>query len=264
MHYYTPQTGDWALVTGANSGIGLEFCRQLAAKGMNLVLVGRRKTELEKITSQLMGVQYLIVTADLSEAGSAVAIKKAVNQQGIRIRLLVNNAASGHWGHFEQIPGNAYEAELRVAGNWIRLCYEFLSDLRASAPATIINVSSAAAYQPVPFMGVYAATKALIHNFSLALYEELRVSGVHVQTLVPGATDTGFDRKAGAHSSVINAKRDPVGLVVQKSLQAIGRDQPVVNVARNTFMQRLFAGVFPPRIVVGKVADMFRPPKPKA
>lgn len=260
MNQYTPRPGDWALVTGANSGIGLEFCRQLAAKGMNLVLVGRRQAALEQAVSQLPAVEHLLVQADLSETASAATIRQICNDKGIRIRLLVNNAASGHWGRFEQIPAADYEAELRVAGNWIRLCHEFLPDLKAQAPAAIINVSSAAAYQPVPYMSVYAATKSLIQHFSLALYEELRSSGVHVQTLVPGPTDTDFDRKAGAHATAVNAKRDPASHVVQLSLQALEQDRPVVNVARNTFMQRFFAGLFPPGMVVRKVAEMFRPP----
>lgn len=260
MKYYTPTTGDWALVTGASSGIGLEFCRQLAARGMNLVLVGRQQASLEQVAAQLPGIRHLVVQADLSETASAAAIRATVEQHGIHIRLLVNNAASGHWGRFEQTAPDVYEAELRVAGNWIRLCHEFLTDLRSQAPSAIVNVSSAAAYQPVPYMSVYAATKTLIQHFSLALYEELRSSGVHVQTLVPGPTDTEFDRKAGAHANAVNAKRDSTATVVQASLAALGQDLPVVNVARNTFMQRFFAGLFPPKMVVRKVAEMFRPP----
>lgn len=260
MKHYTPQAGDWALVTGANSGIGLEFCRQLAAQGMHLVLVGRRELELQRVADQFQNVRHLVIQADLSETASAATIKHTVAQHGIRIRLLVNNAASGHWGRFEQTPADVYEAELRTAGSWIRLCHEFLPELKAQAPAAIINVSSAAAYQPVPYMSVYAATKSLIQHFSLALYEELRGDGVHVQTLVPGPTATDFDRKAGAHATAINAKRDLASHVVQMSLQALGQDCPAVNVARNTFMQRFFAGLFPPRMVVRKVAEMFRPP----
>jgi short-subunit dehydrogenase len=126
----------------------------------------------------------------------------------------------------------------------------------------VINVSSAAAYQPVPFMAVYAASKAFVQSFSQALHGEWKEHGILVQTLVPGPTATEFDAKAGAYESALT-ERDAPADVVRAALAGLERDVPVVNAAKGTYKQRVFAGLAPHAMVIREVGKMFRPPESK-
>ena len=183
-----------------------------------------------------------------------------MKRAGIRIRLLCNNAAFGLWGRFEKTPAEEYERMLQlVAAAPIALCRAFLEDLTAFPSSAIINVSSPAAYQPMPFKAVYGAAKICLHHFSLALYEEWKERGVHVQTLVPGPTRSEMDVKGGAYKCRLTEKRRPPAEVVQRSLACLGRDLPVVATSKGTYRQRVFAGVFPTKVVTRTAAWMFRP-----
>jgi hypothetical protein len=174
---------------------------------------------------------------------------------------LVNNAAVGRWGRFEDNPAEAYEAMIRLnTAAMVALCHAFLSDLATHLDSAVINVSSPAAYQPVPFMAVYAATKAFVQSFSQALYGEWGEKGVLVQTLVPGPTATEFDAKAGAYESALKG-RGGTAEVVAKSLEQLARGAPVAVSAKGTFGQRLFSGLFPAGLVIRQVGKMFRPPR---
>lgn len=256
--------GDWALVTGASSGIGRTFAQELAAVGFNLVLVSRRGAVLEKLRSDLEqchGIQAVVVIADLSEPGAAAEVHSVVSRQQIRVRLLCNNAAAGHWGPFEQMPPEECEriAYLTAIAP-IALARWFLSDLATFPNSAIINVSSPAAYQPIPNLAAYAAAKACLHSFSLALYGEWAGRGVHVQTLVPGPTATAFDATAGSYRcAAVGTERRPPQEVVRASLAYLGADRPVVTTARGIFRQRLFAGLFPVKFVVRTIRSMFQP-----
>ena len=109
--------GHWALVTGASSGIGAEFCRQLAAGGINLVMVARRKPLLDALSHSLIsahGIQTLVLAIDLSERDSASRVKAATTQASIRVRLLINNAAFGPWGSFEKTSAQTYESMVQL------------------------------------------------------------------------------------------------------------------------------------------------------
>ena len=197
---------------------------------------------------------------DLSAPDTAGRIAEGVAQEGIGIRLLVNNAAFGRWGRFESWSEKDYRDMLQTnVASLVALTQRFLPALAARTPSAVVNVTSAAAYQPVPFMAVYAATKAFVMSFSQALYGEWKDRGVLVQTLVPGPTETEFDRAAGAYASAIKGRGSPVD-VVHDCLSALEHGDPVALNAKGTFKQRFFAGLFPPRVVIAQVAKMFRPP----
>lgn len=255
--------GEWALVSGASAGIGREYCMQLAARGLNLVVVARRAERLASLAKGLesdFGVRTLMVVQDLSVPGAAQAVVNRVVAAGLHIRLLVNNAAFGRWGRFEDTSQALYHEMLQAnVVALVELTHAFLPQLAERVPSAVVNVASAAAYQPVPYMAVYAATKAFVLSFSQALYGEWFGRGVLVQTLVPGPTDTEFDRIAGAYASALVARGSPAK-VAQDSILALESGAPVALNARGTFKQRLFAGLFPPRIVITQVARMFRPP----
>ena len=250
------------MVTGASAGIGREFSEQLAALGMNLVLVARTGPALEALGRELAtrsGIRTLAVPLDLADASAVGRLRERTAEAGVRIRLLVNNAAIGHWGAAEARDARFTDGmvQLNVAAP-VQLCLAFLPDLAAQAPSAIINVSSPAALQPVPYMATYAASKAFLSSFSQALHGEWGARGIVVQTLVPGPTETEFDRHAGAPQNV-GARVPPRG-VVADSLASLERGDPVVWSARGTFKQRLFAGLAPPRMVIREVAKMFKPP----
>lgn len=254
---------DWALVTGASSGIGLAFCEQLAAAGLNLVMVARRQGLLSSLADRLQSehaTKAVVLGRDIAEPGSAEMIRDHLGQLGIKVRLLINNAAFGQWGHFESGKPGIYDQMIRLnVSAPVSMCLTFLPDLVSFRTSAVINVSSAAALQPVPYMAVYAASKAFVSSFSQALHGEWADRGVLVQTLVPGPTETEFDRIAGAYSSSVKG-RGPARQVVVDSLAHLEARAPVVWSAKGTYKQRIFAGLFPPRRVIREVAKMFRPP----
>ncbi|MGE3809215.1 MAG: SDR family NAD(P)-dependent oxidoreductase [Gemmataceae bacterium] len=254
---------DWALVTGASSGIGREFARQLAERGMHLVLVARRRERLEELAAELRashGVQTLVACVDLSQpVGAADELQSRLRTEGISIRLLCNSAAQGQWSRFEDAAAPAYADMIAVNVTALAvLCQRFLPDLLKFCTSSIINVASPAAYQPVPFMTVYAATKAFVHSFSLALHEEWRGRGVHVQTLIPGPTQTEM---AGADALAINGYQQlltPPAMVVTAALAHLER--PVVTTARRLWLQKWYAALLPAPFLARFAARLFRPP----
>lgn len=256
--------GQWALVTGASSGIGREFAVQLAANGMNVVLVARRKERLDAVAEELRarhGVRIEAIAADLTQPGTVGQLKARLDQAGIRIRLLCNNAAFGRWGRFEETPAELYREMIELNTTVVvTMCHAFLGDLASFPTSLVINVSSPASYQPVPYMAVYAASKAFVHSFSQALHGEWKGRGVHVQTLVPGPTESEFDATARAYASALT-ERDAPAQVVRAALARLDAGRPVVTAAKGTFKQRFFAGLFPPSIVIREVGKMFTPPK---
>ena len=256
--------GDWALVTGASSGIGKAFAEHLAAEGLNIVLVARRRERLEALARDIEHshpVRAHVAALDLTAPGAPEELRAALVATGIRVRLLVNNAGFGRWGRFEETAPETYDRMIRL--NTFVLpatCSAFMADLVSFPSSAVINVSSAAALQPVPYMAVYAATKAFVQSFSLALFEEWREKGVCVQTLVPGPTRTEFDEVAGAYATRLGERRESAEAVVRASLLGLRRDVPLVAAARGTLRQRLLAAVIPSRVFLREAGKLFRPP----
>ena len=256
--------GHWAIITGASAGIGREFSEHLARYKLNLVLVARRHDLLGIVADglrQSYGIQVETLELDLAESDSADALGHFLSEHSIRPKLLVNNAGVGRWGRFEEGDATAYRRLVSLnAQATMQTCFAMFALLASEAPSAIINVSSPAAFQPMPFMAAYGASKAFVHHLSLALYEEWRGHGIYVQTLVPGPTATEFDTLAGAYPSQLTAQRDPSSKAVIASLEGFDSEEPLVISASGSVMQQLFAALAPTRMVLDKVAHMFRPP----
>jgi uncharacterized protein len=198
-------TGKRALITGASSGLGLEFADLLAAQKVNLVLAARRQEPMEKLASDLRrkyGVDVLVEAIDLSSPGAPARLKSSLDARSVAIDILVNNAGYGLHGDFLKTPieRTANMVQLNVA-TLTELTYLFGRDMVARRSGHILLVASLLAFQAVPSFAAYAATKAYVLALGEALHDELRLHGVVVTSLCPGHTATGFDAAAGATAS---------------------------------------------------------------
>ena len=194
------QTYARALVTGASSGFGEQFARQLSARGTALVLVARRGELLEKLAAEL-GTETEIRPADLTDPAGLAAVEDRLRDTAKPVDLLVNNAGVGTTGTFAQLPveGEINKVELNVTA-LMRLAHAALPRMTAAGHGGILNVSSIAAKTVTPRATTYGATKAFVLSFSESLHRETRRHGVHVTALLAGPsptplTDHGFDNR---------------------------------------------------------------------
>jgi short-subunit dehydrogenase len=184
-----------ALVTGASSGLGEEFARQLSASGHDLVLVARRADRLEQLASELPTAAH-IVSCDL--ASEADTLRDRVAELGVEVDLLVNNAGFGTHGPFIEQNAAREAEEVRLNCEAIvTLTHAFLPDMVARGRGGVIVVASGAAMQPIPYQAVYAATKAFALSLTDALHTELRGTGVRVLAVNPGPVPTEWQEVAG-------------------------------------------------------------------
>jgi short-subunit dehydrogenase len=188
-----------ALVTGASSGIGAEFARQLAARGYNLVIVARRKDRLESLATEIRHarkVEVEVIVADLASPEGIAAAEARIEQGDIA--MLVNNAGFPTSGSFADLPvaRELEEIDLNIRA-LTQLAHAGLKQMKKKGRGTIINLGSTGSYVPVPYMATYGATKAYILSFSEALHEEAKEYGVVVSCLCPGGTATEFQQVAG-------------------------------------------------------------------
>ena len=193
-----------ALVTGASSGIGRAVAVRLAADGSDLIVVARRRDRLEELAEELQarhGVTVDVVVADISDAGQLAPVEDRLRGG---VDLLVNNAGVGGQGPFADIPLDRQDRQIRLnVLAPVRLTHAALETMVPRGAGGILNVSSIAGMQPMPYVATYAATKAYLSTFSHALHEEVRGQGVHVTTLLPGFTTTEFHGVAGINRSIV-------------------------------------------------------------
>jgi len=186
----------WAVVTGASSGIGAAFARALDARGYSLLLVARRRERLEELARTLRRAEVL--AADLGDEAEVARVAAHALALG-DVELLVNNAGFGTNGDFLALDGAREVGMVKLnALTPLELAQHLLPAMVARKSGGIINVSSIGAFQPVPYMATYGATKAFVLSFSEAVAEEVRGTGVRVMALCPGPVPTGFQQVAGS------------------------------------------------------------------
>lgn len=198
------QGEETVLITGASSGIGEALAWVFAEHGHDLILVARSVDKLDQLADELAGKHDVMVSvrpADLSEPGSAENLAKVLHREGRVVDILVNNAGVLEHGTFVDMEAEDHQRMLRlnVVGLTDILAH-FLPDMVSRDAGRILNVASIAAFQPVPSLATYAATKAYVLSLSEALAEELRGTGVTVTVLCPGVTETNMI--AAAESAV--------------------------------------------------------------
>jgi short-subunit dehydrogenase len=223
-----------ALITGASTGIGVVFARQLAQRQMELILVARSRDKLEQLAAELgeqYGVKVTVIVQDLTVAGAGKLVYDTVNQKGINVDLLVNNAGFGDYGAFSE-RDLARQLEMIQLNNLVlvELTHYFLRPMLAGAGGAIINVASTAGFQPLPYLSVYAATKAFVLSFSESLWAENKDKGVEILALCPGPTESNFFEVARFPSAFMgkNGRLDSAEVVVQEALTALANKHPNV------------------------------------
>jgi uncharacterized protein len=216
-----------ALVTGASVGIGHAFAERLARDGLDLTIVARRGARLRSLARRLHGryaVRVAVLVADLTKEEDLAAVEKRVSRDRT-LDLLVNDAGMGDFGPFHERDRESHAAEIRLnILAVVRLTHAALPGMLRRGGGAVINVSSLAAFQPCPFIATYGATKAFLNSFSEALREELRGTGVRVQALCPGGTQTELFERAGVDVSGLPSFvwMEP-DAVVDASLAALAR-----------------------------------------
>jgi short-subunit dehydrogenase len=254
--------GHWGLVTGASSGIGAEFARQLAARGMHCVLVARREDRLRALAQELEaahGIRCEIVLADLSQPHAGRDLLAEVSRRGIAVELLVNNAGFGMVSSVEETDiGQALELiQVNVTG-LTELTLAAAKEMVARGHGGIINIGSIVAFQPVGYMGVYAASKAYVLHFSEALWAELRAHGVTVTTLCPGTTRTEFFDRSGVSGWAEQNRGQDVRDVVRTGLKAFDAGRHYVVSGWTNYLVSLAARLATRATVVMWTMSIFR------
>ena len=220
-------TGPVTLITGASAGLGADFARQCSARGERLVLVARRREQLEQLASELGNARA--VAMDLGEPDAAAALAADLAAHGEHCQVLVNNAGFGLWGKFAALDGPRQRAMIDLnCGTLVELTHMMLAVMLERKSGAILNVASTAAFQPGPGMATYFATKAFVLSFTEALHEEVAKSGIRVTALCPGPTKTEFGAVAGFKGNgafdKMSARSEDV---VAMGLKALDRGQAV-------------------------------------
>lgn len=222
--------GKTALVTGASAGIGQAYAEGLAARGCDLVLVARRRQRLEDLGQRLRaehGIRCHVLAVDLGEADSASYLSKEVQRLGLEIDVLVNNAGFATYGRIDDIEAGRDRSQVLVnSASMVDLCHAFIPAMIKRRQGIVLNLSSIAAFQAVPFMAVYGATKAFNLSYTEALWRETRGTGVRVMAVCPGATATEFFEIVGNDEETLFGKPIPASAVVDASIKALRRDRP--------------------------------------
>jgi short-subunit dehydrogenase len=250
-----------ALVTGATTGIGRELAKQLARSGHDLVIVARHQEMLDDAAARLRGkhgVQVTPIACDLFRPGAAEQLYRDVNELGLRIDLLVNNAGQGEWGKFHEtdLARQLDIIQLDVT-SLVTLTHLYLRDMVARNDGRILNVASVAGTMPMPLMAVYAASKAFVLSFSEALHEELRQTGVTVTCLAPGSVETDWWDKANArHTRAGQAHKAEPGEVARAGLQGLSHREARVIPGIMAKAEAAAARVLPDTVVARRAETM--------
>ena len=223
-----------AVITGASSGIGEEFARQIGSRGYDLVLVARRIDRLKELADRLRpvhNVECVAVEADLARPEERDRLCDALMPDRERVEILVNNAGFGTHGFFHETD---LQRELELinvnCAAPVHLTKRLLPWMLERRRGFIVNVSSLSAFTPGPVMAMYFASKAFLLSFSEALWEECRDTGVHVTALCPGPVRTEFQRTAGLSKNARSSGTAPVAveIVVDEALRGLFAGERVV------------------------------------
>lgn len=250
-----------ALITGASTGIGADFARRLGADGLDLVLVARSHDKLEALAADIRRetrVSVTVLPRDLAAPDAPRDLVAECERLGIEVDFLLNNAGFGTHGSVADADPERLAEEIRLnCGVLTELSQRLLPGMIARRRGSIVNVASNAAFQPLPLMAVYGATKSYVLSFTEALWHETRGTGVRVLALCPGPTDTAFFDIAG--EDFARSKRTTQQLI-DTAKRALARNQPsVVDGVSNALVARLAVPLLPKRVALWAAAKTVGP-----
>jgi short-subunit dehydrogenase len=250
------------IVTGASSGLGAEFARQLARRGANLVLVARRADRLETLAAELTrahGVAVTTVARDLGLPDAGRTLRAELESRGIYATGLVNNAGFGTNNEFADEDPDRLQSMIALnISALVDLSRAYIGPLSSAETGVLINTASLLGFQPIPYMSVYGATKAFVLSFTEALWEETRGTNLRVLAVNPGAMQTEFFDVAGNQSADYGTKRATPEQVVRIALDTLDRRSAPPSVITNSRSLALLSRLLPRRHVVRIMGWMAR------
>ncbi len=255
-----------ALITGASSGIGKAFAEELAARGSNLILVARSQDKLDQLAKQLQertSIDVEVIVQDLTEPQAAQKVYKQVQDKGLTVNGLINNAGFGYYGPFaeRELSKQLEMIQLNVTV-LVELTHLFLSQMQTHRQGSIINVASIAGFQALPYLSTYAATKAFVLSFTESLWAENKDKGINCLALCPGPTESNFFEVADFPQSFENKNNGSLTsakTVVKDGLNALEKNQ--ANVVTGSITNKLIVNssrFFPREFLLQAVEKVFR------
>jgi short-subunit dehydrogenase len=256
--------GRWALVTGASAGIGVALARELAAAGANLFLTARRRDRLDQLAQNLEqthSIRTEVFPADLAQPNAPEKIHALTVEKGIAVDILINNAGFGQYGELPRIDVqrllDMVQVNCTVVVHLTRL---FLPGMIQRRRGDVLILASTAAFQAVPYISTYAATKAFDLLFAEGLAEEMKPHGIRVCALCPGSTESEFH--AVANQERFTAKRQESSeKVARTGLEALAAGKTCVISGLGNYLGAQAQRLVPRRLVTRVAANMFRPDK---
>lgn len=258
--------GEWALVTGASAGIGVALAEELATGGTHLVLTARRKDRLENL-ARTLGEKYKIRTevfpADLADVSAPEKIFAFTREKGITVDLLINNAGFGQYGEFHSVETKRLVEMVQVnCAAVVHLTRLYLPEMIARRSGDVLIVSSTAAFQAVPYICTYAATKAFDLFLAEGLAEEMKPYGIRVCALCPGRTESEFHEVSGeTRAKGMNFKRQKADEVARIGLRALAAGKNYIIAGAGNYLGAQSQRLVPRSLVTSIAARLFRPKK---
>lgn len=248
------------LVTGASSGIGEAFARKLAEKGAKLILTARSEAKLARIADDLREKYQITVQvfpADLSMPDAPRQLFERIKASGLDVDILINNAGFGKWAHFLAEDIDTYRRMLSVnIDALVSLTHLFIPGMLARKTGGVINVASTAAFQPIPYIAVYSASKAFVLSFTEALAGEYRERGVRFLALCPGNTTTNFMATANANTEGMSFASPKEVAEVGLNAFVLGKSYHIQG--RANYLTSLLPRVLSRAATIGIVERMFK------
>jgi len=250
----------YALITGATSGIGYELAKLFAAEDWNIIAVARSAAELSNVQDEFRGlyhVDFIPIARDLFDPNNADRLYEEIKEKDIEVEILVNDAGQGVYGEFID---TSLEKELNIIRlnieSLVVLTKHFIKDMVARGHGRILNLSSIASKTPGPLQSVYHGTKAFVQSFTEALRNEVKDRGVVVTALLPGVTDTDFFRKAGMLESKVaqhrNKMSDPAD-VAKDGFNALMNDEDMIVSGTRNKIQAAMSNITPDSTLAAQV-----------
>ena len=254
MNYYKGKT---ILITGASSGIGEAFANTLDKLGAKLILTARSKDKLEQMVSSMNNA--VSIPGDLSKKEFPQELYAKVNEMKLKVDILINNAGFGYSGKFLDNSMENYNEMINLnICSLTHLTHLFMKDMLENKSGGIINISSLASFQPIPFFSIYAATKAFVTSFTLSLYEEYREKNIKILGVCPGYTKTNFNKRAQMNSVPVAGYLMSSQEVVDQSLEAYKKGRFLIINGKVNRFAKLFTSLLPKKLSLKMASSIIK------